>query len=496
MMNQLKSSFTKRNFKAGAMSVTLMAVAVAVVIFINLLVNALPASFTKLDVTSAKLYKLSKEGEELIASFDEEITIRYLVSDESKDDYVDELLHRAAAANAKIKLVTIDPVLHPEQVTNYTSLGQNSFVVVSGKRERAVNYNDLYQTKYYYEGQEISAETYSQYAAYYQYGMTQTAPQSERSFAGETALASALAYVTTDQVPVVYTLSGHGEIAMDSKLSEYLSNDNVDVKTLQLATADEVPADANAVLVMAPNSDLSESERDRLNAYIQSGGHVIVYTYYNYGVGDHLKELLRTYGMESVDGLVMETDATMYNGMYYSLYPRILNHEFTKELSGKYLFAPIAHGIKETEQVPEHVTVEPLLETSDDSFARVGFGEDDDITSVEKTDADAAGPFMIGASAIYAPEEGEAGRVTWYATPYLTNTLYDDNGAISELFLATVESTCEIETSVSLATKKITAEQVVAATSDRIIWGLILVGAIPLAIFALGLCIWMKRRKK
>ncbi|MCI8332781.1 MAG: GldG family protein [Clostridiales bacterium] len=495
-MNQFKASFTKRTFKAGAMSVTLIAVAVAVVIFINLLANALPTAFTKLDVTSNKLYKLSKEGEALISSFDEEITIRYLVSDASKDDYVDELLHRAAAANANIKLVTIDPVLHPEQVTNYTSLGQNSFVVASSKRERAVNYNDLYETKYFFEGQEISAETYSQYAAYYQYGVTQSAPQSERSFAGETVLASALAYVTTDQIPVVYALSGHGETGMDSKLSGYLSDDNVDVRTLQLATSDEVPADASAVLIIAPNSDLSETERDRLNAYIQAGGHVIVYTYYNYGVGDHLKDLLGAYGMETVEGLVMETDTTMYNGMKYSLYPRIMNHDFTKALSGKYLFAPIAHGIKETEAVPEHVTVEPLLETSDKSFARVGFGENDDVTSIEKTDADAAGPFLIGASAVYTPEEGEAGRITWYATPYLTNTTYDDNGAISELFLATVESTCAIETSVSLATKKITAEQVVASTYDRVIWGLILVGAIPLSVMALGLCVWMKRRKK
>ena len=495
-MNQFKASFTKRNFKAGAMSVTLMAVAVAVVIFINLLVNALPAVFTKLDVTSAQIYKLSKEGEALIASFNEEITIRYLVSEASKDDYVDELLHRAAAVNTNIKLVTIDPVLHPEQVTNYTSLGQNSFVVASGKRERAVNYNDLYDTKYFFEGQEISAEAYQQYAAYYQYGMAKSAPQSERSFAGETVLASALAYVTTDKIPVVYTLSGHGETSMDNKLLGYLSDDNVDVRTLQLATEDEVPADASAVLVIAPNSDFSETECDRLNTYIQSGGHVIVYTYYNYGVGEHLKGMLRDYGLEAVDGLVMETDSTMYNGMYYSLYPRILNHDFNKELSGKYLFAPIAHGIKETEQTPEHVTVEPLLETSDKSFARVGFGENDDVTSIEKTEKDAAGPFLIGASAVYAPEEGEAGRITWYSTPYLTNTTYDDNGAIAELFLATVESTCEIETSVSLATKKITAEQVVAATSDRIIWGLILVGVIPLSVMALGLCVWIKRRKK
>ena len=81
-MNTLKSSFTKRSFKAGAMSMALMAAAVAIVIVVNLLFAALPSAYTKLDVTNASLYKLTKEAEALIASFDQEITIKYLVSDQ------------------------------------------------------------------------------------------------------------------------------------------------------------------------------------------------------------------------------------------------------------------------------------------------------------------------------------------------------------------------------------------------------------------------------
>lgn len=494
-MNTLKSSFTKRSFKAGAMSMALMAAAVAIVIVVNLLFAALPSAYTKLDVTNASLYKLTKEAEALIASFDQEITIKYLVSDSNRDTYIDELLRRAAELNEHIHITTIDPVLHPDQVTNYTAYGQNSFVVSSEQREKVVGYSDIYKTQYYYEGQEISAEEYNQYAAYYQYGMIQSAPTTEQSFAGETLLASALAYVTTDKIPVIYTLSGHNEISMDQNLAGYLADDNVDVKALQLATEDKVPDDANAVMILVPQSDLSETECERLDAYIKSGGHVIIYTYYQYDVGENLEQLLNSYGMQTVQGLVMETDSTMYNQNYAYLYPSVMNHAFTARLSGKYVFAPLAHGIVKTEQTPENVTVSPLLQTSEGSFACSEL-DNDAAATIEKMEGDVDGPFMIGAAAEYAPEQGSAGGLTWYSTPYLTNPQNDANGAVSDLFLTTAESTCEIETSVTLATKKLTTNLVSASTQDRVIWGLIMVGVLPVGVIALGLFVWTKRRKR
>lgn len=489
-MNQFINSFRTRSFRAGSMSLVMIVAVLALAVLLNVAVSLLPGAYTRIDTTADKLYALSDEAKEIIASFEEDIEILYIVEEGAEADIVKELLERAVAANPRITLTTIDPALHPELVSDYTTLNANSFVVRSAKREKAVDVSELYQYKYYADGEEIDESTYQTYYMYYQYGMVESAPTTETLYAGEAVLASAIQYVCTDNVPVVYTVSGHNEVALDTTFAGYLASDNISVKDLQLATSDAVPADAAAVIIDAPQADFSEEECTRLADYINAGGHVILYTYYDYTEYTNLEEMLNSFGMQTVPGIVMETSSNMYDGAYYRLFPQIESHDYTGVISGKYLFAPMAHGITATEQAPEGVTVSPILTTSDASFARVGLEGNE--TTIEKTDADAEGPFYIGAEAV--TEAG--GKLTWYSTPFITLADYDSNGAASDLFLATVESSCNIEASVSLATKPVTVTALTVNSADRTFWGIVLVGIIPIGTFILGLCVWNKRRKK
>ena len=76
-------------------------------------------------------------------------------------------------------------------------LTNNSLIVVCGERSTYVSYNDIYEydlTDYYTTGEY------------------------DVNFAGESALTSAIDYVTSEDLPKVYALTGHGEGELQRRL--------------------------------------------------------------------------------------------------------------------------------------------------------------------------------------------------------------------------------------------------------------------------------------
>ena len=54
-------------------------------------------------------------------------------------------------------------------------------------------------------------------------------------------MTSAIAYVTTENLPVLYTLEGHGEKELDSTIKEDIEKANMEIKTLNLISEGSVP---------------------------------------------------------------------------------------------------------------------------------------------------------------------------------------------------------------------------------------------------------------
>jgi hypothetical protein len=124
----------------------LVVAVIAVAVVLNIIVSLVPGTYTKLDTTQDKLYALSDDAKELISGYDTDIEIIYIVEEDNVDSVVKELLERAAAINSHITLTQIDPVLHPELVTDYSSYNENSFVVKSDKHKGVILENDLLYT--------------------------------------------------------------------------------------------------------------------------------------------------------------------------------------------------------------------------------------------------------------------------------------------------------------------------------------------------------------
>ena len=131
-------------------------------------------------------------------------------------------------------------------------------------------------------------------------------------FAGEAQMTSAIEYVTSDNLPVVYLLNGNGESSLSSDFSSILADDNFRTEQLSLITGDgKVPSDASCVLLNVPQNDLSEDEVSALEEYIDGGGKVIMITYYPYTLAN-LNALGERYGLSRVPGLLVEGSDSMY----------------------------------------------------------------------------------------------------------------------------------------------------------------------------------------
>ncbi len=101
------------------------------------------------------------------------------------------------------------------------------------------------------------------------------------AFRGEQALTGALMGLLRPEDQTVYLLQGHGEPALNEStpiavLLDYLGKQSLKVEPLSLAAADAIPANAGAVLIIAPRTDLEEREAAVLQAWMKQRGRMLV----------------------------------------------------------------------------------------------------------------------------------------------------------------------------------------------------------------------------
>ena len=75
--------------------------------------------------------------------------------------------------------------------------------------------------------------------------------------------------------PKMYILNGHGEAELSTTFSNQLTKENIETEEFSLLTTNEVPDDADFVLINAPSSDISE-RKNMLEDYFNNGGKLLV----------------------------------------------------------------------------------------------------------------------------------------------------------------------------------------------------------------------------
>ncbi len=291
----LKAALTTRAVRVGGYSVAAAAIVIAIIVAANALVRALPAQWTQFDTTSSQLFSISDQTESIVGSLETPVTIHWIVQSGQEDATLETLLERYQALSENLTVEKVDPVVSPTFLEQYDvgSVYNNSLIVESEARYRYVDYYDIYEYDY---------------TNYYTTGSV------DMNFAGEGAITSAVSYVANDDLPKVYTLTGHGEGSLSSDFQSAAEQDNVEFEELSLLSAETVPEDADCVLILAPQSDISDVELTALQAYLDGGGRLLLITDPPQEGAEltNLETLMAGYGVHAVDGIVVEEDQANY----------------------------------------------------------------------------------------------------------------------------------------------------------------------------------------
>ena len=92
MKANIKAPFKSRTFKVGGYSAMASIVVAAIALLVILLVNKIPSSYTKLDLTSSQLYSISDETKDFLSGLEEEVTIYWVVQSGQEDSTLEQVL--------------------------------------------------------------------------------------------------------------------------------------------------------------------------------------------------------------------------------------------------------------------------------------------------------------------------------------------------------------------------------------------------------------------
>lgn len=486
-----------KKFMIGAYSIGLTAVVVAVVIALNLFVSQLPATFTKLDASAEKVLTIGADTKKVLKGIKNDITIYHLFSEGQENPDVAGILERYEAASSRIKVKSVDPTKDPTFIKKYTdaSISQNSLIVVSEKRSTVIDGAAFVKYEIEgYEGQFITAAEYQNYAqqmAYYGQNVSATA-----YFFGENEITGAVDYVSHDNLPVIYELSGHGEVSLSSgTYGTLIADENVELKSLELLKGEkaEVPSDAQILIINAPQSDLNEAEKDAILSYINGGGKVMYLSYFEFHTKDKMPNmwaLCNKMGLEAIPSLIVESNEEGYYQYPYYLLPKSTGKGMTAgvDASNLYLFMTASHAIKSAGE-NKNVSIEPLFETTKGAYIYTEESAKDPSKAKKQT-------FTLAYQSTAVDKDGNAaGTFYWYATPEFLSEAFKDSGN-GQLFIKFLTENCEKPTSVSVIGKPITQSYLQLTENVSFIWTVVMVGVIPLAVIVAGFIVWYRRRSR
>ena len=496
-MNKLKIGA-----RAGAYSAILTAVVIAVAIVVNLIVNSLPSKLLKIDTTADSMFTFDEKTEQFIKGMSEDVTIYHIAQSGAEDPYLTEVLERYSDMNSHIKVEKVDPATQPAFTSKYTedAVSNNSMIVESSDRFKLIPSNEVYYIYCEDLGGKVDSSTYEYYAQmYYQYYGMQL--QASSVFAGESVVAAGIDYVTMKDIPKVYLLAGHDEPALNSTLTEWLKLKNYETAQLTLteevlgleggsAVVGDVPADADMVIITGLSKDITAEELTRLTSYVSGGGKLLVMSNYTMAEFVNFSKLAATYGINTEMSLVIENDTQYYSGSQFNVKAQIGEDSSLSGISN--IFMPYSHGMKLAETMPEGMSATTLLKTSDKAFAKkVGF-DTQDRSYAQKAEGDVDGPILLG---VKVELEG-AGSVAWLASNYymIQDDMYGSGTGASTVFTSVVGDVCGAAETISIRTIQMTDSYLSVTDGSANIWGVIIIGIIPLAFVGTGLIVWMRRR--
>ena len=483
--NGFISFLTQRKFRYGGLAIAMTAVIIAVVILLNVAIGALEQSRAlTIDLSAMRATDFDDVTYEVIDRVDKDVTIYTVYQGSTANSLrvqIDNVLAKYHALNGHINVGNIDPVAEPTRINKFSSennLQEGSVIVTNADETRfkVIPRDDFY-------------------------GNTSYGSYSWSYFRLESYLTSALVYVTSEESPNVYFLTGHGEMDHTkyfTVLTQQLQNHNYEVSSLSLTDGGKELKSGDTVVVVDPARDLNDAEYETLRTWLSDGGRMLVSMTYSIDMTTlpNFTRLLDYYQLSYGDGVISENEnatSNYWNGSPISLIPVLdAEHEITADLASanRSLIVPQARPINNVDLPESGVRYTKLLTTSNRAVVNSPSGD------VSEPGTQTVALAMLQANMNDSTKDT---RIVLLGSVYLMADsdflFYSYNG---EFIVNVFDWLVNSDSTVEVSSKFISASDTLLAIPDMttawIIAGIV-VGLIPLAVLVVGLIVWNKRRR-
>ncbi|MBP0955011.1 MAG: Gldg family protein [Oscillospiraceae bacterium] len=492
-----KRSIARRKWKYGSVATAVTVVVVAIVVLFNVVVNLLSEKIDmSVDLTKNGTFEISQETMDYLATVNEPVEI-VCMSDENTfktSNYVYykqayEVLRKYTIYSDNVSLKFVDMVKNPTYADRYKSMYKGeidaySIVVSSSKRIRVIAIQDLYNT-------EMNYNTFSQQVV---------------SSNAEQELTSAIMYVTDpDPLQAVVFNSETAGTSYDNVMA-LLNANGIDTTEID-PLSQEIPEDADIIVINAPLNDYDDSIIDSIYAFLDNGGrlgrNLIYIADYSQKSMKNMETLLSEWGIGIGDGVVGDMDtANLQTQNYYIVRDYIKEGDYTLNVASfdlpviDYQSRPLTLLF---DNADTRSTV-ALLQTADTGFVfteemreAAERGENGDIDNGVQTTWALGRKYMFDENnqAHYSNVLVIGSSETLDES--MTSTTYFNNG---DYFISILNSMTGKNTGISLVAKDLTSETFDIDNSKVSTGFTVFVIVLPLVVLVIGAVVFIRRRTK
>jgi hypothetical protein len=348
--------------------------------------------FERIDMTRNRVYSLSAESLSYLHELQEPVRVIVTITEEEGDPELARAYQDVRSVLREFKYATRgnpDGRIDVEFLNVYQQrrraemLGveePNIVLFLAGEKRKAVFANDLYKTENRQTGE----------------------------LQGEKAFMAAILDVSSNQRPVLYFLTGHGEMRLTdvsplrglSQLEAALRMRNYEMREFELATSRRVPEDAAMVLIVSPQTALLPVEQEALRQYLSvDAGRVFIIL--DPAKSHGLDDLFFEWGILADDVLVIEADPNYRVEGGDLLVKRMADHPATQVLVDNQI--PVLSGPARSVRadpgrpLDESLTVTELMATSKASWGERGYFNQESLSFDPAIDL--RGPIKLGSIA-------------------------------------------------------------------------------------------------
>ena len=458
--DKVRQAFSGRQARYGSNALVILLAALGIVIVINYLAYTYNERW---DLTEDQTNTLSAETLEVLASLPESVNaVAFYSNPADSGSAVDTLENYRSNADGNFTYEIVDPVADPFRANDAGITQDRSIVLEMGDQQEIIN------------------------------------------FANEAQITEALVRLMSGE-RFVYFLTGHGEgnpegtdeFAM-GQLSRSLGTRNYVVQVLNLLATQEIPADADVIVIAGPNVPVSEEEIEQLDDFLQAGGALVVLAeptiLTEFGdaedpLSSYLKE---SWGITLGNDVVLDTQSSNLAVPFAYEYGQ---HPVTQNLANIAPFFPTTRSVQVTGQIEgisqqELVLTAPQVtwaETDLDALAEGGeVGLDPDV------DIPGPVPVMVVAEAF----ESGARLVVFGDSEFPRDAYFAEQGN-GNLLINAIDWASEQENLISLNPNTPTVRFIPPPQPSVLRFIQILsIYLVPGGMIVIGIVVWWRRRNR